>query len=211
MSPATAIKTRYHHGDLRSTLLDAASKLLEEQGASALSLRAVAKLAGVSHAAPYRHFRDKTALLEAIAARGFECLGAAVEAASSRYPGDPERQLIEGGAAYVEQVVCNPQRAHLMFGGIVDCRGPSPVLRPAAEASAATFLDLVRAGQKAKLFKPAPTREIVLSVWSVVHGLAMLQIGRQLAGFELGGDPKALSRLVGRNIFHGLLREPAEI
>ena len=203
--PKSTAKTRYHHGDLRSALLEAASRLLEEQGAAALSLRAVAKLAGVSHAAPYRHFRDRTALLEAIAIEGFEELGSAVRETCSRYEGDPRRRLMEGGVAYVQQLVRHPERANLMFGGILDWQGSSEALRRAAESSFETFLEQVKAGQKAGIFQPAPTREIVLSIWSALHGLAMLQIGRQLGAVELGDDLEQAARLVGGNVLKGLL------
>jgi AcrR family transcriptional regulator len=91
----------YHHGDLRAALIESGTKLLRERGAAALSLREVAKAAGVSHAAPYRHFEDKAQLLAAIAAAGFERLRAAMQKAAADHPEDPRSQLIAAGEAYV--------------------------------------------------------------------------------------------------------------
>src|ERR1700760_4711016 len=101
MSNTQAAESRpYHHGDLRRALIDAATRLLETEGPSALSLRAVAREAGVSPAAPYHHFKDKSELLEAVAGEGWTQLDAAIakvraEAAS------PVDALDEIGVAYV--------------------------------------------------------------------------------------------------------------
>lgn len=190
-----AVKTRYHHGNLRAVLLTTAEDMLERDGMVALSLRAVAKQAGVSHAAPYRHFANKQALLEALAAGGFEALERAIDDAAAKHPGDPRQQLIETGAAYVREAVARPQRAQLMFGGSLGfeaARGPA---RTAFDA----LTNVVRRGQKAGLFEPAPTRELVLSVWSAAHGLAMLIVGQQIRHLDLAVDISHLWRAVFRN------------
>ena len=89
-------KTReYHHGDLRNALIQAGLAILAEEGTHALSLRAAARRSGVSHAAPYRHFADKEALLAAIAEQGFNTLAASVRAAIVRFPDSPAAQLEE--------------------------------------------------------------------------------------------------------------------
>ena len=94
----------YHHGELRDAVLRTAGSILEKEGLAALSLREVARRAGVSHNAPYRHFRDREELLAALAADGFERLADALQ---SR----PRREL---GEAYVEFALANPQRFRLM-------------------------------------------------------------------------------------------------
>jgi AcrR family transcriptional regulator len=98
--PALALSEArpYHHGDLRRALLAAARKIMEEQGAIALSLRAVAREAGVSPAAPYHHFRDKAELLAAVAHEGFQLLGEAMRKARDAEPDDA---LTAMGVAYV--------------------------------------------------------------------------------------------------------------
>src|SRR5665213_2209207 len=90
----------YHDGDLRRALIDAASRLLEAEGPSALSLRAVAREAGVSPAAPYHHFKDKGELLDAVAQEGWKELGAAIAKARAASP-DPRGAMTEIGVAYV--------------------------------------------------------------------------------------------------------------
>lgn len=95
----------YHHGDLRPSLLRAAAKLLEKEGRDALSLRDLARRAGVSHNAPYRHFADRQALLAALAAEGFALLAAELE-------GRPWR---EQAMAYLRFALANPERFTLMF------------------------------------------------------------------------------------------------
>src|SRR3989454_10072010 len=97
----------YHHRDLRTALLREAGKRLEKKGIAALSLRELARRAGVSHNAPYRHFPDRDSLLAALAAEGFEMLGDALE----------KRPRREMGEAYVEFAFAHPERFRLLFGG----------------------------------------------------------------------------------------------
>ena len=99
----------YHHGQLRAAVLRTAGNMLEKQGIASLSLRELARRAGVSHNAPYRHFPDRESLLAALAAEGFEMLGDALE----------KRPRREMGEAYVEFALGHPQRFRLMFGGLV--------------------------------------------------------------------------------------------
>jgi len=95
----------YHHGDLRPALLRAAAKILEQEGRDAIALRDLARRAGVSHSAPYRHFSDRQALLAALAEEGFALLAAELE-------GKPWR---EQAVAYVLFALANPERFRLMF------------------------------------------------------------------------------------------------
>src|SRR5438093_13784981 len=97
----------YHHGDLRAALLQTAGKVLEKEGLGELRLRELARRAGVSHNAPYRHFPDRDALLTALAAEGFEILNSEMRGQTSRGMGE----------AYVRFALDNPQRFRLMFGG----------------------------------------------------------------------------------------------
>lgn len=108
----------YHHGDLRPALLRAAAKILEKEGSDAVSLRDLARRAGVSHTAPYRHFPDRRALLAALAEEGFAQLAAELE-------GRPWR---EQAVAYVRFAIANPERFRLMF-----TRPAPPALRGLVE------------------------------------------------------------------------------
>src|SRR5262245_55034044 len=127
-------KNTYHHGDLRATILKAAGKLLEKEGLNALSLREVARRAGVSHNAPYRHFPDRDRLLAALAEEGFAELGRALGEAGKRGPR-------ERGEAYVRFALTHPQRFRLMFGGVLRI-GDHPGLR---EKAAGAYEGLVSA------------------------------------------------------------------
>src|SRR5258706_16100220 len=113
MSTSKRRKAAYHHGDLRPALLRAAEDVMGKQGLEALTLRDVARRAGVSHNAPYRHFKDRNALLAALAEDGFRALGKALEGKSGSLMGE----------AYVRFGLANPARFRLMFGGVVRFSG----------------------------------------------------------------------------------------
>jgi len=154
-------KTPYHHGDLRAAILRAAGELLEEHGVIDLPVREVARRAGVSHNAPYRHFADRDALLAALAGEGFAWLGEALAAAAT---GGPRAR----GEAYVHFALRNPARFRLMFGGLLPLDA-HPALR---EAAAQTYAGLVRAFAAVTGVAGAPTA--AAAAWSLTHGLAQL-------------------------------------
>jgi AcrR family transcriptional regulator len=165
--------TTYHHGDLPAALLAAAGKALEREGPGALSLRDAARRAKVSHNAPYRHFRDRQALLAALAAEGFELLARAMRGRGGR----------ELGEAYVEFALEHPQRFRLMFGGVLRF-SDHPELRAAADAA---YQSLVQA------FKDLPRPDLAAAgAWSLVHGLSHLL----LDGHFSRADRKAFAREV---------------
>jgi AcrR family transcriptional regulator len=151
----------YHHGDLRNGLLDAARAILEERSLSALTLRAVARRAGVSHAAPYRHFPNHEALLVELGLEGFQELrGFIAEAAKV---GGPESERIANiGAAYMRFVAKRPAVARLMFGAQLPNRDKFPALGQAADAIGEEIGQVLH------------DTALGLAVWSAVHGLAML-------------------------------------
>ena len=108
----------YHHGDLHQEILCAARELLEENNINSLSLRAVAKKVGVSHTAPYRHFKDKESLLAGIAGLGYDELTAQMNEAVASHPSDPAAQLQAAGLRYVQLALEWPQCTQLMFSGV---------------------------------------------------------------------------------------------
>ena len=148
----------YHHGDLRAALLQTAGKVLEKEGRGELSLRELARRAGVSHNAPYRHFPDRDRLLAALAAEGFEMLGDALE----------KRPRREMGEAYVEFALAHPQRFRLMFGGHFEHAD-----RRAYEGLLKSFADLGEDAQYA-----------AAAAWGLVHGLSHLLLEGHFAGRE---------------------------
>src|SRR5580658_4478336 len=104
----------YHHGDLSRALVDAARRILEAEGPAALSLRAVAREAGVSPAAPYHHFKDKTELLEAVAHGGWEALGDSIVEAR-RSAASPAAAMSNIGMSYLHFAQDNPALYRLMY------------------------------------------------------------------------------------------------
>jgi AcrR family transcriptional regulator len=168
----------YHHGDLRNSLREAARAILEEDGLAALSLRAVARRAGVSHAAPYRHYSNHEALLVELAVEGFDELRAEIAAAASG-PGLEDERISEIGAAYMRFVARRPALARLMFGPQLPNRDSFPDLGAAA--------DSVGTEIGAALNDTA----LGLAVWAAVHGLAMLilenviDLGQRRSGLDV--------------------------
>jgi AcrR family transcriptional regulator len=168
----------YHHGDLRRALLDAAEALMAE-GTDAPSLRAVARRAGVSHAAPYKHFADRHALRAGVAERGFQALRADMETAAAA--GDAPMRAI--GRAYVAFALAHPARYRLMFGPEFAQGRGTPELDRAARAAFDALVATQGRGDA-----PAGDRTTAVASWSLVHGLATLLIDGRVAVPE-GTDP----------------------
>ncbi|GGO03195.1 TetR/AcrR family transcriptional regulator [Micromonospora parathelypteridis] len=178
----------YHHGDLRRALLAAALEAIEEVGPTALSLRDLARRAGVSHAAPAHHFGDKAGLLSALAAQGFDRLAQALTAT-----GD---DLLEAGVAYVDFAVAHRAYFEVMF-------------RP--ELYRADDGELVAARQRARAAlgagvaalpsdgAPADTERDALAAWSIAHGFATLWLAGALPA-RVGDDPREAARAVLRRL-----------
>lgn len=182
MSKRSPIKEKsYHHGDLRQSLLRAALELLEQDDVSVLTLREVARRAGVSHTAPYRHFADKQALLMAVAEEGFNALRGEMETRMLRH-NDPLKRLHESGVAYMLFAVSHPAHYRIMFGRPFAANEISAGLQQAGEAAFAVLLDTVRLGHEAKLLRAGDPLDHAIAAWSAVHGLAMLQINGRLPG-----------------------------
>lgn len=168
---------RYHHGNLRSALLESARGILEE-GASDLSLRAVARRAGVSHAAPYRHFPNHEALLVELAKEGFVELRDELVAAAAQKGVESDR-VANIGAAYMRFAAKRPALARLMFGPQLPNRDSFPELTAAADAIGD------------EIGKAVNDNALGLAVWAAVHGLAMLilenviDLGQRKSGLDV--------------------------
>ncbi len=178
----------YHHGALRESLLAAAETLLEQGGIPALTLRAVARAAGVSHAAPAHHFGDLTGLLSELAAVGFTRLGAAFDAAMEAAGSEPAARLTAMGKAYVGFARAYPSLFMLMFRSerLDETR---PALRDAT-AAAAQALRAAIARARLSEDEGAPLQAVAraTALWSLVHGFSVLLIDNRLGGL-LGALP----------------------
>lgn len=185
-------------------MIQAAEKLLVEQGVAGLSLRAVARAADVSHTAPYRHFKDKAALLRALAQAGFGRLRAAIDDAADAVPHDAGQKLIAAGSAYVTQAVRNPELTRLMFGGVTDPGGTGDY-REAADAAFESLVRIIAAGVQTGTFRDRDPYELALVAWTSMHGLAML-IAAGLMQVDAVDDAQvdALVRSVAQNLIFGI-------
>lgn len=204
----SAPKPRYHHGDLRHALIDASLALISEEGFSALTLREVARRAGVTHAAPYRHFADKEALLAAVAEEGFRAMAAQMRERMDKERGPAER-LIACGVAYVLFAVQHPSHFRVMFGP--HFAQPEKHEGRSMEGGHAfgLLLQCLSEGQQAGLFKPGDTASLALGPWSLVHGLASLLVDGVLGRAGKGAvDAEALAAAQCRMLLEGLLRGP---
>ncbi len=195
----------YHHGDLREEILCAASRLLEQHNISSLSLRAVAKEVGVSHTAPYRHFKDKESLLAGIASLGFDRLAARLAEAVISNPGDPAAQLQESGHQYVKMALQNPQCTQLMFSGILPCDDTYPELRLSGDAAIDGLKLMIEEGQNRGQFKQGDVEVLALAAWSGIHGLSMLLISGNLPEIlNIPVEPHSLTTAVTTTLLEGL-------
>lgn len=182
MSTSRRAKHHYHHGDLRKALLASAEDILEKEGVEALKLREVARRAGVSHNAPYRHFPDREALLAALAAEGFAMLGRAQREAAA------EGGLRGMGEAYVRFALDQPQRFRLMFGGVVqisrhpELRGIATKTFEGLSGALAARVPGAQGGQG--------VRDASIAAWAMVHGLAQMLLEDRVAPAALSGRPR---------------------
>nr|WP_106971731.1 TetR/AcrR family transcriptional regulator [Streptomyces xylophagus] len=160
----------YHHGDLRSALLASAERTLLEKGVAALSLRELARDVGVSHAAPGRHFKDKQALLDALALAGFERMTEELDAADS--PELPlEARLTELATAYVHFAVSNAELLEVMYSRKHD-PDISEQLRAAVDGTTTHFVRIVTDAQGRGEMTPGAPWTIALVIGAALHGTA---------------------------------------
>jgi len=206
-TPATTSPSaRYHHGDLRAALIDAARSQLAEDGIEAFSLRACARRAGVSHAAPAHHFGDARGLLTACAADGFVRLAGRMRAAMAAAEDTPLARLRAQGEAYIAFAIAEGALFQLMFR-----RERLDPTDPALIAAGRETGDLLRnaVGAATEALSPVgakPVDEATASarnlyVWSVAHGYVTLLLEQQLSGlYELTAAQPEAARALGARL-----------
>lgn len=179
----------YHHGNLRYALIHAAQTILERKGLAALSLRGVARAARVSPAAPYHHFADKQALLDAVAAQGFDALRAAMDKRVAKAT-NPDERLDGCGVGYVVFALENPELFRLMFGG-----GEQHTTVKEARDRAYGVLQTVVAEASPD---GAANPFLCLRLWALVHGIAklILEAGVKPADYGLTGSEALTAQLL---------------
>lgn len=182
---------KYHHGNLRSSLLRAAKDLLRDEGVEGLSLRLVARTAKVSHNAPYHHFPDKAALLAALAEEGFLELAQRIEEEQAKREKEGAWGKLMGvGAGYVFFAIENTSLFQMMFQTQITQPDRHPALRAAEGRAFGTLLSAIADLQTADLLpKNRSHLTAAAFAWSTVHGLATLQIANVLAETPLKDVP----------------------
>ncbi|MEA5358718.1 TetR/AcrR family transcriptional regulator [Amycolatopsis sp., V23-08] len=170
----------------RQRLIDTASELLAGEGVDAVTLRGIAKAAGVSHGAPLRHFSGRAELLSAVATRGY----ADLLARGDQLPGSPRERLTAACHSYVDFALTNPAMFELMFRrDLVDTTDPA--LSAAASGVFDTFAVLVAAVPTPLARSGADLRLVAASLWAALHGLAQLWLWGGLAGASFAPSPES--------------------
>ncbi|NER01100.1 MAG: TetR/AcrR family transcriptional regulator [Cyanothece sp. SIO2G6] len=179
-------KASYHHGDLRNSQISAGLKILREEDVHALSLRRVAREADVSAAAPYRHFKDKQALMAALSESGFRKLRSMLITANEEKPGD----IDHSGAAYLEFAQKHPEQYRLMFTHNLLCgEGAEEALQNASSDAFGTLIETIEIGILNGKIAETNSSDLAFACWSLVHGLAMLLIDGILTESPYGDLP----------------------
>jgi len=199
---------RYHHGNLRNSLVSVGAQLLNDKGVAGISLREIARKVGVGHNAPYRHFRNKQQLLQAIAEEGCRTLKARNTRLELEFADDPETQLFESGMQIVNMAAEQPNLFQLMFGGALRPEECGNSLKAEADEAMHSLVRIIRNGQKQHVFVQGDPIKLALSAMSMVQGLALMvasgKLGAQLvvAGKALPrADPQTLLRGVALQFF----------
>lgn len=184
-------KTNYHHGDLKKSIFKSCHKLLQKSKPQDISLRTVADMAGVSHTAIYRHFKDKDELLKVMASYGFDRLARSQKKAFDKAP-NPKRGFVLLGLAYIKFALANPNYYRLMFQ--TKTENPSHELRRSQirsysvlVSSCKTYLDYKN--------KKTNHREYAVMAWSLVHGYSNLLIETDFPKSEASSLKKPVLRL----------------
>ena len=173
----STLKTQYHHGDLNKSLLESASLIIKEQGVESLSMRKLADTVGVSRTAPYHHFKDKNALLCAIAEQGF-CEQEKILRDLRREKNTAEEDFKKYVHAYVEYALQHNETYDLMYGRTIWKAGnPSDALKAASKQTFKAWIDWVEELQEQNILPNSNTPlRIGQTTWASLHGLARLFI-----------------------------------
>jgi AcrR family transcriptional regulator len=185
-------RDQYHHGDLRAVILGATARLVAERGADGVSLRQLAREAGVSHAAPAHHFADRRGVFTALAAEGFQFLAEELKAARGDFA--------DAALAYVRFAIQHPGHYMVMFDrSLVD-----PTDSDLTAAQAAAGLELSQGvGTLADPHAKSDPAGAELAAWSLVHGFAMLWLNRAVPAEVAAEDPMASVERIARILFDG--------
>ena len=197
-------KESYHHGDLRQRIIEEALVWIEQENIVSLSLRKIARQIGVSHNAPYRHFPDKESLLAEIAKIGFIELHQTLQQAFLDSPDDWQKKLETIGVAHVKYAVNHRAYYRVMFGNGCKDYQKYPELEQVSEEAFDILLNIIKAGQEAKIFNSEDSMQLARVCWSLVHGVSMLAIDNQLITSD-SDDVIKLAQIATRTMSKGII------
>lgn len=201
MSDQTAPRSSYHHGDLRAQLIAAVRELVETHGPDGFSVAEAARRAGVSSAAPYKHFKDRPELLRAVASEGMDRLRDAMQAAAARHPAASIEAVAAIGKAYVDFARNSPGVFRLVFG-LTEGHEGDPLMEEKGFRCFAVVLDAV-ASVLDKSSDDPTVMSRAYTLWTCVHGHSFLVIDQKTKGkFEVT-DEWAFLMQVSRAILGG--------
>jgi AcrR family transcriptional regulator len=202
---ASGAKT-YHHGDLRAAMLDAVAEVVRERGLSQVSLRAVARRVGVTHAAATHHFGNKAGLLTAFATQGYHELAASVLTAIGASRAKDGPAVLEAvGRGYVRFALADQERFEAMFRlDLLNAEDPDFVA--ASEAAYALLTGTVERCRDEGFVRRPDVEVVAISAWSLVHGLSALWISGRLGERIAESDPDRLAARVSKLFVDRVLR-----
>jgi AcrR family transcriptional regulator len=202
----TAAAKTYHHGDLRNALIVAAAELIEESGSLGFTMADAARRAGVSNAAPYRHFRDKEALLEAVSQLGFLGLSQTARRVRDEHPVGSIEAIIALGKNYIAFVTEKAAFYDLMWGDI----GKRAFDADNFDRKAVGFfvlVDAVRSYLSAQGVEDVDVLDIAIKLWAMVHGMSAITMSGKLPHFHPDADMPAMLDAATRTFMAGILAE----
>ncbi len=202
----TAAKSKpYHHGDLRQALILGGLQVLAKQGIHGLNLREVARVAGVSHTAPYRHFADKDALVAAIAEDGFRQLTTVIDSANQCGSDQATDKLLMAAELYVRFALEHTDHFKVMFSGVRHVES-HPGLYAISKQGFNFLLTTIIEGQRRKELVEGEPEAMAKTIWALMHGLATLLIEKQFPVLQgTATEQKRQAQQFARQAMHMLM------
>jgi AcrR family transcriptional regulator len=200
-----AEKENYHHGDLRAALLNAALDIINDKGPQHLTIREVARKAGVSHTAPYRHFANKDDLIVAVVKQGFDLLSQTMNAEKEAADSDPLSQFAAAGIAYIDFALNNPAYYRIMYSGDLLSSNGQHTLQHTSTDTFAELVSDIETCQALNIMRPGNPALQALALLSSIHGFVTMVIDNRVAAL-LGRDydVNQVRDLILTTIFEGI-------